>query len=91
MRLLACPSQAGFHENTLHGSLCEPPLPVGQGSDPASALVFIQTACSPDGIWNSGLQQHTARALCTFGFVFIWEAGSDAISAAGHMGYDFPI
>lgn len=38
-RLLACPSQPGFHENTLHGSLCEFPLPVGQESHPPSAMV----------------------------------------------------
>lgn len=61
-RLLACPSQPGFHENTLHGSLCEFPLPVGQESHRHLPWCRLQHGQSVSN-GNSGLQPCTAWDL----------------------------
>lgn len=79
-RLLACPSQPGFHENTRHGRLCEFPLPVGQESHPPSA-VGSSTAWPALTASRTQVCSHVQLGICILGFLLLlW---------AGHVGYHY--
>lgn len=69
-RLLACLSQPGFHENTLHGSLCEFPLPMGQGSHPPSAMV-LSTAWPVLSATGTQVCSHVQLGICILGFLLL--------------------
>lgn len=73
-RLLACPSQPGFHENTRHGRLCEFPLPVGQESHPPSA-VGSSTAWPALTASRTQVCSHVQLGICILGFLLLLWVG----------------
>lgn len=83
-RLLVCPSQPGFHENTLHGGLCESPLPMGgRGRTPTQqCLLWCSSRMCPAPMASGTLARLRVQPVFPLGSVLILE-DSSAISASG--------